>query len=135
MSLLFPEEPRSFPYRRTVRTLLRTLHILTTGTLIGGHIFVQPVEILEPWLWGAVISGLLLLATDMHASMNVFFQVHGLVVLLKTGILMLVPFFWEQRVALLILVLVIGSVSSHMPGRFRHRTLFTPEPSEKERAG
>ncbi|MCB1756085.1 MAG: hypothetical protein KDJ38_11210 [Gammaproteobacteria bacterium] len=123
MSLLFPEEPRTFPFRRTVRTLLRTLHILAIGTLLGGHIFEQPVELLEPWLWASVISGLLLLATDMHASFEVFFQVHGLVVLLKVALLMLVPVFWEQRVWILIAVLVIGSVSSHMPGRFRHYRL------------
>jgi len=121
MSFLFPKEPRSFPYRRTVRTLLRTLHILAMGTLLGGHIFNQPVAILEPWLWAAVLSGSLLLATDMHASFDVFLQVHGLVVLLKVGLLLTVPFFWDQRVWILILVLIIGSVSSHMPGRFRHR--------------
>lgn len=124
MSLLFPEQPRTFPYRRTIRTLLRTLHILTTGTLIGGHVFAQPVTVLEPWLWMSVLSGFLLLATDMHASMNVFFQVHGLVVLVKVALLMLVPVFWDHRVALLIAVLVVGSVSSHMPGRFRHKLLF-----------
>lgn len=123
MSLLFPEEPRDFPYRRTVRTILRTIHILTMGVLLGGHVFEQPVDVLEPWLWGVVLSGLLLLATDMHASMAVFNQVHGLVVLIKVALLFLVPFFWDQRVAILILVLVIGSVSSHMPGRFRHRKL------------
>jgi len=31
--------------------------------------------------------------------------------------------FWEQRVWLLMLVLVIGSVGSHMPGRFRYYSL------------
>ncbi len=125
MSLLFPEELRTFPFRRTARTILRTLHILTMGTLLGGHIFSQPVAVLEPWLWGAVLSGLLLLATDMHASMSVFYQMHGLVVIIKVGLLLLVPLFWDYRVAILILVLVIGSVSSHMPGRFRHRKFFS----------
>lgn len=125
MSFLFPDELRTFPFRRTVRSILRTLHILTIGTLLGGHIFNQPADVLEPWLWGAVISGLLLLATDMHASMNVFLQMHGLVVIVKVGLLLLVPMFWDYRVAILILVLVIGSVSSHMPARFRHRGLLS----------
>ena len=124
MSLLFPDELRTFPFRRTVRTILRTLHILTIGTLLGGHIFSQPVAVLEPWLWGAMLSGFLLLATDMHASMAVFYQIHGLVVIIKVGLLLLVPMFWDYRVEILILVLAIGSVSSHMPGRFRHRRIF-----------
>ncbi len=123
MSILFPKEPRTFPYRRTTRSILRTLHILAMGTLLGGHIFEQPVEVLEPWLWATVISGLLLLATDMHASMNVFFQMHGIVVLIKMTLLLFIPVFWDHRVWLLILVLIIGSISSHMPGRFRHRAV------------
>ncbi len=123
MSLLFPDEPRTFPFRRTLRTFLRTIHIFTIGTLVGGHIFDQPPELLEPWLWGSVISGFLLLATDMHASMNVFYQMHGLVVVIKVALLGLIPVFWDYRVAILVLVLVIGSVSSHMPGRFRHYSI------------
>ncbi len=86
MSMLFPEPHRTFPFRRTVRTALRSIHILTIGTLLGGHIFNQPVELLEPWLWGSVISGLLLLATDLHASMEALYQIHGVIVLAKVGL-------------------------------------------------
>ena len=39
MSLLFPDEPRSFPGRRSLRTGLRAAHIFTSGVLVGGHVF------------------------------------------------------------------------------------------------
>ncbi|MFQ6023994.1 MAG: hypothetical protein ACE5NW_14845, partial [Acidiferrobacterales bacterium] len=78
MVALFPEVPRDFSCRRAVRTGLRTAHIFTAGTLLAGYIFDQPASVLEPWLLGTVISGLLLLATDLHASLAVLLEVRGL---------------------------------------------------------
>ncbi len=120
---LFPVIPRDFPFRRSMRTFLRTIHIFTSGVLLGGLIFNQPMAILEPWLFGAVISGLLLMATDLHASFAVLCELRGLAVIVKIILLILVPVFWEARVQLLIAALVIGSVSSHMPKRYRHKIL------------
>jgi len=39
------------------------------------------------------------------------------------AILLLIPFFWEVRVILLLLVVGIASVGSHMPGRYRNYSL------------
>jgi len=41
-------------------------------------------------------------------------------VVLKCLLLCFVPLFWAHRVWLLLAVVVIGSVGSHMPGRFRY---------------
>ena len=123
-SCLFPAYPRDFPYRRSVRILFRTVHILAAGVLLGGYIFNQPSSMLEPWLWGTVISGLLMLATDIHASLAVIFEVRGMAVIIKTVLLFLATIFWEKRVLFLILALVMGVISSHMPKRYRHRLLF-----------
>ena len=120
---LFPREPRDFTFRRGVRMGLRTLHIFTAGTLLAGYIFDQPISVLEPWLFGTVISGLLLLATDLHASLAVLFEVRGLGVLAKLVLLALVPLFWDARVSLLFAALVIGAVTSHMPGKYRHKVI------------
>jgi hypothetical protein len=127
LSFFFPKNLRNFPQRRNVRTGLRTIHILTTGVLLGGHIFNQPVGVLEVWLFAAISSGLLLLLTDLHASATILLEFRGLVAVLKIGLVCLVPIFWEQRVFLLIVVLVIGAVSSHMSGKIRHRRLLFSE--------
>ena len=121
---LFPDPPRDFPFRRTTRIVLRTVHILAAGVLLGGHIFDQPVAILEPWLWGAVVSGLLIFITDLHASLAILFEVRGLAVVLKIFIVLLVFVFWEHRLTLLLLALVIGAVSSHLPKCYRHKLIF-----------
>lgn len=123
-AVLFPPEPRSFPYRRSIRTLLRALHILTTGVLLGGHVFDQPQELLTPWLWGSIFTGLALLATDLYASCAILLEARGVAVFVKIGLMMLIHVMWDQRVALLSAALIIGAVSSHLPRTYRHRLLF-----------
>jgi hypothetical protein len=123
MAFLFPREPRSFPFRRAARSILRAGHILASGTLLGGYIFAQPRADLEPWLMGTVISGLILMATDLHASLAVLLEMRGVGVLVKLVLLALVPVFWEARVSLLIAALMIGAIGSHLPARYRHKVL------------
>ncbi len=119
-SALFPDTPREFPLRRSVRTTLRTAHILAAGTLLGGHVFNQPATALEPWLVATVASGLVLLATDLHASLAVLFELRGLGMVLKLVLVALVPAFWDARLPLLVAALIIGVVVSHLPKRYRH---------------
>jgi len=119
-ALLFPSEPRDLPLRRALRTLLRTAHILATGVLLGGHIFDLPAPLLMPWLWAGVCSGLALLATDLHATFAILFEVRGLLVLLKLALVLAVPLWWEGRVWLLCGASVLGGIGSHMPGRMRY---------------
>lgn len=123
---LLPAEPRDFPFRRTVRILLRSAHIFATGTLVGGYIFNQPTAELMPWLWGSVVTGILLMATDLHASVAVLCEARGIAVVAKVVLFLLVPVFWEARVPLLVIILLIGAASSHMPKRVRHRVLIFP---------
>ncbi len=136
ISALFPRVPRNFAYRRGVRTALRAAHIFAAGTLLAGYIFDQPAAVLEPWLLGTVLSGVLLLATDLHASLTVLLEVRGIGVLIKLVLLALVPVFWEARVPLLLTALAIGAVSSHMPGEYRHKVvLFRDRVVPDERRG
>jgi len=41
-------------------------------------------------------------------------------VFVKLLILLAVPYAWDYRLALLLLVVVLASVGSHMPARYRH---------------
>jgi hypothetical protein len=120
---LFPSVPREFQFRRTIRIGLRTLHILSAGTLLGGHIFSQPTDTLIPWLAAAGVTGALLLLTDLYATCAILFEARGVATIAKLIVLGLVAIFPTHTVALLITVMVIGSVSSHLPKRYRHRVL------------
>lgn len=123
--LLFPNAPRDFPFRRGTRTGLRAAHVLASGTLLGGHIFSQSKEQLFVWMVATLISGALLLATDLHASFAVLLEVRGLLVALKILFFVAVAAWWDGSVLLLATALAVGVVGSHMPGRFRHRVLWT----------
>ena len=121
---LFPDPPRDFPARRLTRTVLRAVHILCGGVLLGGYVFAVGGSALNLWWYATVISGGLLLATDLHASCAALFEARGLAVVAKVVLLLLLPVAGEHAIWLLAIVLLIGAVSSHLPGRYRHMVVF-----------
>lgn len=134
--LLLPEEPRDFPGRRMTRSILRTVHILGGGVLIGAYLFQQPQDVIQPWYITATLSGLLLFLTDLHASFAVLFEWRGLSIFSKIGLLLLLPLMPGFEIAILVLILTIGSLSSHLSRKFRHRLwLPLPDISQDQRHG
>lgn len=119
-SLLLPDTPRRLPHGRFISVTARTLHLAAIGVLLGGHVFGVPAERLEPWLWGTIGTGVLLIVPEIYPSLDWFAQGGGIALLIKLAVLLLVPVAWDARVPILFVVLAIASVGSHMPGRFRH---------------
>jgi len=132
---LAPEAPRELPGERAIRMALRTAHIATTGILIGGHFFGIESARLLPWLWAAVATGAAFIVVELYGSCIWLVQGRGLLTLAKLVLLALVPVFWAQRVWLLLAVVVIGSVGSHMPGRFRYYSVIHRRAFAHERRG
>jgi hypothetical protein len=104
--------------------VLRGAHIMCSGVLLGGYVFNQPISVLEPWLFATVITGLFIMVTDLHASLAVFFEVRGLAVFMKVGLLILIPVYPHLSIPLLMVALFIGVFASHMPKKYRHKMLF-----------
>lgn len=123
-SLLFPPEPRNFLLRRPLRMALRTLHIFSVGVMSGGILFQLPMEQVQPWLLAGVFSGLALFATDIHATAAVLLEVRGFAVYAKIGLMVLIGRFPACALPLLALAMLIGTFSSHMSRKYRHRLLF-----------
>lgn len=107
-----------------MRIALRTGHILGFSVLFGGHWFNLPREQLLPWLYWTIFSGAGLMGLELRAGFDWVLQLGGGMVAAKLVVLSLIPLFWGQRLALLALVMVIGSVGSHMPGSLRHFYIF-----------
>jgi len=122
-SLLFPNPPRRIPRHRALGLALRTAHLMTFGALLGGHLFNVDAARLMPFLFSTIASGTALLALELASTCAWLFMGKGLVVMAKLLILLMVPFFWEHRVFLLLMTVAVASVGSHMPSRFRHRCL------------
>jgi hypothetical protein len=119
-ALLFPVTRRHFPNGRWWNIAARTVHIGATGILLGGHVFGQPASTLVPMLAVAIGSGVALVAIEVYPSAHWAHQVCAIGVYLKVLLLCAVPFAWEYRVPILLVVVLIASVGAHMPRKFRH---------------
>jgi hypothetical protein len=122
--LLLPMPPRRLPHGRAWNVAFRTAHLAVTGTLLGGHVFGVAPDRLYGWLWASIGTGLVLLAIEAYASLDWLMQVGGLVVLLKLLLLLFIPFAWDARVPILFTVVGIAGIGSHMPGKYRHYSLY-----------
>jgi hypothetical protein len=110
-----------WPSARYWNIALRTMHIVVTGALFGGHVFDVPRERLLPWLCATLLSGAALSVLEATPSLTTWFaEVRGLCVLGKLALLLAIPWFWPYRAGILLMILVAGCVGSHLPRRWRH---------------
>ncbi len=121
--LLFPSPPRSLPGNRGISILFRTAHLLASGLLLGGHAFDAEPERLVMCLYATVASGVGLIVLEVYRSCDWAYQGMGALVIVKTVVTAAAAVWWEQRVPLLFLVVILGSLGSHMPSRYRHYSL------------
>ncbi len=108
---------------RAINILLRTAHIAAAGVLLGGHAFDVARGRLLWSLWLTIGTGAALAAVEAGPRLLWLHQARGLLTLAKLGLLCAVPFLWDHwhvRLAVLLAVVVIASVGSHMPARFRY---------------
>jgi len=120
---LFPNIPRRLPYTRELNVALRTAHLITFGVLLGGHVFDIAGDRLILYLYLTIASGAGLIALELYRSGHWIYQGMGVLTEIKLGLLAAAGAWWEMRVPLLILVVILGSVGSHMPARYRHYSL------------
>lgn len=105
---------------RALNIALRTAHIGAMGILLGGHAFDVAPERLKMSLWLTIGSGVALAAIEAGARLLWFHQGRGLMTMAKLALICTVPLAWDYRLPILLAVVVVGSIGSHMPGRFRH---------------
>ena len=118
----------AIPHARVCNITFRTLHILAISILVGGHAFNAPVEQLRPMLYVAIISGIGMAVVEAYPSFESLLEGWGLLMLSKLALLCVIPFAWKYRFPILIVVLIIGSVGSHMTKKLRHYSLlYGPE--------
>jgi hypothetical protein len=90
------------------------------GVLLGGHAFDVPRERLLLSLWLTIGTGVALAAVEAGPRLLWVHQGRGLMTMAKLLLIAAVPFLWEQRLAVLLAVVVLASVGSHMPAKFRY---------------
>ena len=123
IQILFPQQPRVLPHARTWNIAFRTAHIGVTGILFGGHVFDINAEQLLIWLYLSILTGAILVVIEAYPSCRWCYQGRGAFVFCKLILLSLIPWLWNYRVAILVVVIMVASVGSHMPRRFRYYSL------------
>lgn len=121
----------SWPYARGCNIALRTAHLGVTGVLFGGHVFGNGIEQLRPWSYVAILTGVMLMILEAFPDWRYCLEGRGLMVSAKILLVCLIPWFWDARVPILVLVIILGSVGSHMPRRYRHYAPFGIHTAEK----
>ena len=114
----------SFPGARAWNIGVRTAHIAASSVLVGGHAFDVPRAGLYPVLWLAIVTGAALVVLEAFSiRLRWLVQGRGVMVLAKLALLLLIPIAWTWRFPILLAVIVLASVGSHMPARFRYYSL------------
>ena len=108
---------------RTLRTTLRTLHVLAFGAYYGGHVFQVSSERLFPALVAVVVTGGLFALFEAWSHPVWLHQLRGVCTYVKIALLASISVFWEQRIWILTFIVVLGVVAAHAPSRFRYYSL------------
>ena len=112
---------------RAWNIIVRTAHVAVMGVLLGGHAFDVPWPKLLVALWLCVGTGVVLGALEAGPRLIWFHQGRGLMTIGKLVLIGSVPLCWEHRFPILLVVVVIASVGSHMPARFRYYSVLYRE--------
>jgi len=116
----FPQPKRSFTGQRWLRISLRTWHLLGIAFLVGqtaqGVAFAQqPIA-----LWSTFLSGAFFIGVELYQSCVFLVQLKGLAVIVKTVFLAWAVAYPGYALDFFVAAIVIGGISSHMPGKYRY---------------
>jgi len=120
---LSPEE-RKVTLSRLAQVALRSLHIAAMGMVLGGLWLGGGFERLRTAILLTVASGLLLAVIDLAKGPDYLRQGSGAALLLKLAMLGLGNVFAGARLECYLAATLVASIGSHMPGAWRHFTLF-----------
>jgi hypothetical protein len=120
---------------RPMRTALRTAHTIAFAALYGGHVYDVSAVSLHPALAATVATGAAFMALEMYRTPLWPVQVRGVAAFVKLALVAAVGVWWDWRLLLLTLALVIGGVVSHMPGRYRYYSLLHGRVVGQQEAG
>jgi hypothetical protein len=116
---MIPRDPYA-PGARAIAILSRTAHLGAMAVLVGGRLLAAGHPSLRAWTVATVVTGLVLLLTEMSHSRSWVHQGRGLVVFAHVGAFGLLSV-WPT--AALAGCLVVGAIGSHLPRSIRKWSL------------
>ncbi len=123
-SILLPQQSRAFPGQRWVNILLRTLHLLGMAGIGGGYFYASAGDAWRGFLYLTLASGLSMMLLSIWSNGIWLLQLRGHAILLKIFLLTLMLVWPEQKISLLVVVIIISGLVSHAPGNVRYYSIF-----------
>ena len=79
-----------------------------------------------PWILATIASGLGIFLLDLYSSCIALFELRGISVLIKTGLLGLMPFLdRDNQLYLLVGLVIFSSLLSHSRRKLRHKNIMS----------
>ncbi len=122
--VFFPVESRSFPGKRWLNVIFRSLHLCGIGVYTGGVFFGIATDLTMPSYIVTAISGLAIMGMDLFNNGKWIFQNRGFFIIVKLVLLGLLPHIGEYHKWGLLVMIVFSSVISHATADFRYYSLF-----------
>ena len=110
-------------WSRALDILFRTAHIGVIGILLGGAVFQAPLPELHHYAHLVVLTGLGLVATELHHSLRWPHEGRGLLAVSHMLPVVLLHLWPNLCAEMLWVALIIGAIGSHMPRNLRHWSL------------
>jgi len=120
---------RNLPGERGLRIGVRTLHIGAIAVIFGAAILNQSYHprLILAWFL-AFLTGILFISHDAwRYGSSYFHSVMFWGIFCKMLCLVIAYSFPASQIWIYSIVLVIGSIVSHMPGKYRHKNIFARE--------
>lgn len=116
---------RSFlPHARLISVLFRTAHLLVISILVGAHAYHAPRQQLLPLLYVAIVSGIGMAFIEVYPNWNKLAENWAYVLYIKLALLCVIPFAWDYRFPILLVVVAIAGLMSHATRNIRHGSPF-----------
>ncbi len=121
---IFPNESRTFPGKRWLNVLCRSIHLCTAAVYTGGIFFEINPLVLISWLIATGISGGCMMAADLYSNGKWMLQNRGFLILLKIVVLGIFNHWVGMTAGVVLLITFISGISSHAPAKFRYYSVF-----------
>ncbi len=108
---------------RALRIGVRSLHLVSFGGLFGEAVHGGAVDGSGPWVAATVITGGMLAALELGGGWIWLVQVRGLLTYLKMALLAFALARPGAATVCLVAAILVGGISSHMPGRLRYHSV------------
>lgn len=116
----FSERRKGMMGLRWLDVAMRTLHLVGVCGVGGGILLAVPHEHWMFYLQLTLVSGLALLLLEIAKNKFLMIELRGVAIVLKLVLLGAMYLFPEQGSILLVAIVVISSMGSHAPKKFRH---------------